>query len=70
MQEKKVLIPRAPVGRILIAAGAKRVSASAVEEFAQVLEKRAEEIAKRALQLARHAGRKTVNAEDVRIALK
>jgi histone H3/H4 len=70
MADKEVLIPRAPVARIMISSGAKRVSAKAVDAFAQVLEEKAEEISKRASQLARHAGRKTVNAEDVRMALK
>ena len=65
-----VLIPRAPVARIVTSAGAKRVSAKAVEVFAQILEDRTAEIAKRAAKLARHAGRKTITAQDVRLALK
>jgi histone H3/H4 len=70
MPQSEILIPRAPVARIMISSGAKRVSVKAVEAFSKVLEQRAEEIASRASKLARHAGRKTVTAEDVRMALK
>ncbi|MBN2454537.1 histone family protein [Candidatus Woesearchaeota archaeon] len=70
MPKSEAIIPRAPVARIMVSSGAKRVSVKAVDEFSKVLERKAADIAKRAAQLARHAGRKTVTAEDVRMALK
>ncbi|MFH1181721.1 MAG: histone family protein [Candidatus Woesearchaeota archaeon] len=70
MPKNEVLIPRAPVARIMISSGAKRISEKAVDAFARILERRCLEIAKRASKLARHAGRKTITLEDVRLALK
>jgi len=61
-------LPRLPFERILKNAGAKRVSHDALEEFASVMEEKLYKIAKEAAVLARHAGRKTILAEDVRIA--
>jgi len=66
----KKLLPRLPFERILKKAGAKRVSQSALEEFALVMEDKLLEIARESVALARHAGRKTVIAEDVRLARK
>jgi len=63
-------IPRAPVARILIKAGAKRVSAPAVETFAEVINDIAEEIAARAAKIARHSGRKTVQEKDIKLAVR
>lgn len=61
-------LPLAPVDRIIRNQGAKRVSEEAVEEFAQVLEDIAADLAAESAALANHAGRKTVKAEDVRMA--
>ncbi len=63
-------LPLAPLGRILRKAGAERVSEDAVIAFRDVLEAIAEELAKSAVELARHANRKTVMAEDVKLAAK
>lgn len=62
------VLPRLPFERILKKAGAKRVSEDALEEFANVMEEKLFTIAKEAAILAKHAGRKTIIAEDVRIA--
>ena len=64
------IMPKAPVGRILFKAGAKRVSQPATDTFAEVLREVAEEIATKAVQIARHSGRKTVQEGDIKLAAK
>jgi len=61
-------LPLAPVDRIIRSQGAKRVSEEATEEFAEVIEEIAGDLAAEAAALAEHADRKTVKAEDVRLA--
>lgn len=63
-------LPLQPFARLLKKAGAKRVSREAMEELARVIEGRLLEIAKEAVVLTKHAGRKTVTAEDIRLAKK
>ena len=64
------MIPKAPVARILMKAGAQRVSAEAATIFAEVLEEIAEEIGTKAVKIAIHSGRKTVHDGDIRLAAK
>ena len=63
-------IPIAPVERIVRKAGAERVGADATKVLRDHLEEYAEEIARRAAEFARHAGRKTVKAEDIKLAIR
>ena len=56
--------------RILKKSGAQRVSDESAVELRRVIEEIAEAIAKNAVALASHAGRKTVKAEDVKLASK
>ena len=58
----------APMHRICKKAGAERVSESAAEELAKVLDEVGVKIAKEAIDYATHAGRKTVQRKDIKIA--
>ncbi len=68
MQRKTHIIPRAPVEKLIIKAGAERVGDDAVEELCDFLTKKGTEIAKKALEISKHSGRKTVMADDIKLA--
>ena len=70
MGRKTSTIPKASVARILMKAGAKRVSAGGVDAFADVLTDIAVKISSKAAQIAKHTGRKTVHEGDVKLAAK
>jgi len=56
--------------RILKKSGAQRVSDESAGELRRVVEEIAEAIAKNATDMSKHAGRKTIKAEDVKLASK
>ncbi len=64
----KHAIPLAAMERVLKNSGAHRVSEEAKVSLRQVLEDIAMEIGEEAIKLAAHAGRKTVKADDIRLA--
>jgi len=70
MRRKTSTIPKASVARILVKAGAKRVSDDAVNAFTDILTDIAIKISSKAAQIAKHAGRKTVHEGDVKLAAK
>jgi len=56
--------------RISKKSGAERVSDESADELRRILEEIGIAIAKSAVDMSVHAGRKTVKAEDVRLAAK
>jgi histone H3/H4 len=57
-----------PIDRIMRKAGAERVSEEAAEALREIVETLALEVSRESIALAKHAGRKTVNSEDVKMA--
>lgn len=70
MQKKTNTIPKAPIARILMNAGAKRVSQPAIDALAEIVEQISLKIAARSVEIAHHSGRKTVHEDDVKLAAK
>lgn len=70
MGRRITVIPKAPFGRILMKAGAKRVSSDAMGTFTEVLIEKTEAIATQSVKIAKHSGRKTVHDGDVKLAAK
>mgnify|MGYP001596139064 FL=1 len=63
-------LPLAAMEKLLKQGGADRVSDKAKVALKNVLEDIANEIASKSIKLAVHAGRKTVKAEDIKLAVK
>jgi DNA-binding protein len=63
-------LPIAPIGRIIKNAGGLRVSEDAETTLDKYLEEYGENISRQAVKLAKHAGRVTVNASDIELAVK
>lgn len=70
MAEAKRSIPLAAMEKILKQAGAARVSDDAKIALRIVLEEYVEQISVDAIRFAAHAGRKTIKAGDIKLALK
>ena len=63
-------LPLNPIGRIIKNAGANRIGDDAKIALANVLEEYGDDISTKALLLAKHAGRVTVHASDIEMAVK
>ncbi len=68
MTEK--FLPLSAMEKIMKRVGATRVSDKSKVALKRVLEDIADSISRMAIDFARHAGRKTVKAEDVKLAIK
>jgi len=66
----KKLLPLAAMEKILKKCGAERVSDKAKVALKEILEEIAEEIGIQAVKFSHHAGRKTIKAEDIKLATK
>jgi histone H3/H4 len=63
-------LPIAPFERIIKSAGGKRVSLGAMKELAMETEEISKLISAEAARYAEHAGRKTVMADDIKLACR
>jgi len=70
MVKQERLIPLAAMEKIIKKAGAERVSDPAKAALKEVLEDYAGRISADAVRFALHAGRKTIKAGDIRLAVK
>ena len=70
MQRQTSTIPKATAARMLMNAGAKRVSQDATDAFAEVIERISQEIGRVSNDIAKHSGRKTVKGSDIKLAVK
>lgn len=64
------VLPLAAMEKILKHAGAARVSADAKDSLRVVLEDLGKTLATKANQIAKHAGRTTIKAEDIKLAVR
>ena len=68
--DAKRILPLAAMEKILKDSGAERVSDTAKVALKDALQELAEKLAETAVKLAGHAGRKTIKAEDIKLAAK
>ena len=68
--KRSTTIPKAPLARIMMQAGAQRISSDALDVLVEILEEKANEIALQAVKISKHAGRKTINDGDIKLAVR
>lgn len=64
------LLPLAVMEQLLKEAGCARVSEDAKQALKEFLEREAKKVGRKAWQLAQHAGRRTVQEEDIKLAVE
>ena len=64
------MLPLLPFERIARKAGVKRISKDAIEELRDASLEYALELAEKAVKVSQHAGKRTVQEEDVKFVLK
>ncbi len=65
---KMVKFANSQIEKLIRDAGAFRVSADAVTRFNEIMTEKGLTIARYAVEIARHSGRKTVKADDIKLA--
>jgi len=68
--KRNTIIPKAPLARIMTQAGAQRISSEALDILVEIIEEKASEIAMQAVKISKHAGRKTINDGDIKLAVR
>lgn len=63
-------IPKAPIARIMKDAGADRISEDAKDELTAYIEQVARDVTIEANKVAKIAKRKTIKADDIKLAIK
>lgn len=63
-------ISKAPIQRLLSQAGGDRISAEAVDEMVKYTEDYVLKVGSEASKLCVHAGRKTIKADDIKLAVE
>jgi len=66
----RAILPLAAMEKLLKKVGAERVADPAKIAMREELEKIADSIGEKAVRFARHSGRKTIKAEDIRLAVR
>ena len=64
-----MVLPLFPFGVLAKKAGAKRISADAVEELRDTVEEIGADIARKAVVVSQHAGRRTVQKKDIEFVI-
>ena len=67
MANRKI-IPLAAMEKLMKKTGVERISEEAKEALSEYLEEKGLEVAEAAMKFAIHAGRKTIKAEDIKLA--
>ena len=70
MADDKTVFSKSHVKKVLLSAGAERVSADAIVEMEKALVEYGMQLGKKAVDSAARAKRKTVQGEDIKFALK
>ncbi len=65
-----VEIPNSAIDRIIRKSGATRVSTSAIQVLRKELEDYGQKLAALSIEIASHAGKKTVEGEDISLAIQ